>query len=57
MKYDIRLVAVANMSTLMTVEAESEQQAELLAIQAAKNGDASWSYDGLASDNSIEVGE
>lgn len=55
MKYDIRLTATAHMSALVTVEADSIAEAEALAVRHAKEGNALWNYDGLTSDDSIEV--
>ena len=55
-QYQITLVALANVSTRVDVEAENEKEAEARAIQYAKDGNVSWNYDGISSDESIEVG-
>jgi hypothetical protein len=56
-KYEVQLVALANMSARVTIEAESEKEAELKALEEAKSGNVLWNYDGISSDDTIEVGE
>lgn len=54
-EYKVELTAMATVSCTMTVQAESEDHAEKLAIAEAKAGEAEWSYDGV-DDETIEVG-
>lgn len=56
MIFDVRLVAIANVSSLVTVEADSEADARIVALRCAEDGGATWRYDGLTDDR-IEVGE
>lgn len=55
MTFYIRLTATANVSALVTVEADSIASAEIMALKYAKDGGASWRYNGLTDDASIEV--
>ncbi len=56
MRYDIRLVAIADVSAFVPhIEAESQEEALQIAIEKAKQGNVSWDYDGVDTD-SIEEG-
>jgi len=54
MTYTVTLVAQADVSTHITVEAASQQEAERKAVEQARGDKAEWMYDGV-DDESIEV--
>lgn len=49
-KFKVRLVVQAEMYTIVTVEAQSSADAYSLAVATAKDGNASWEYNGAYSD-------
>jgi hypothetical protein len=55
-KFRVTLTADAYVSTVVTIEAATQEEANLLAVEYAEEGNASWNYQGVQ-DGTIEVSE
>ena len=53
MKFRVELVAYANMSQVAEIEADSEDEAESIAINTC--GDRVWKYDGIDQDSIVAL--
>jgi hypothetical protein len=55
MKYRVVMTGTAMVSTGVSIEADSKEEAENKALEMADRGDVVWEYQGLVEDNRIEA--